>query len=93
MTTTDLKERLNSFEDLEMYVRGVACMARILGDLLDENLVDYEGGTLREAGANVRIVLNSGQMDMLRFVWNDVIDRAINLERDFLQAAYGKEAA
>ena len=81
----------NAMYELAPYVCDLHNMARILGDLLDETLVEYRQGgqkiCMPEKGRALKVLIGHDQMEMLSFAWNDVISKAKGL-RDRYNAAH-----
>lgn len=79
----------SAVRDLEDDICSLLNMARILGDLLDNDLVSFEGGKKIHApkrGQTMTVCLGHDQVDCLHFAWNDVISRAFHLKRKFYAA-------
>lgn len=75
--------------NLEDDICSLLNMARILGDLLDQDLVGYEEGRkiqMPERGKAMKVYLGHDQMECLSFAWNDVINRAVRLKTRFYAA-------
>ncbi|CDM56313.1 MULTISPECIES: hypothetical protein [Rhizobium] len=89
-TPTD-EQIVRAFCDLEHDVCCLRSMINILGDMLDDNLVDVDTGAQSRQEV-FKIWLTDGQMNMLSFAWNDVICRANRLERAFFAAVDGERA-
>lgn len=83
------KRIISALCDLEHEICSLRSMVNILGDLLDDNLVDVETGSQSNQGL-FKIWLTGGTMNMLSFSWNDVIGRANRLERSFYAAIDGE---
>ncbi|MBX3584306.1 MAG: hypothetical protein KF810_20685 [Rhizobiaceae bacterium] len=78
-----------AMRDLEDDVCSLLNMARILGDLLDGDLVSYEGDkkiSIPEPGGVMTVHLGYEQVECLSFAWNDVIKRALHLKAKFYEA-------
>lgn len=74
---------------LEHDIACIASMAKILGGLLDDLLVDCDDEV--KAGKELyKVMLGAMEMDMLSFAWNDVIARAGRLDHAFHEAVKGR---
>lgn len=87
---------VEAMRSLEGAIYGLSMMAEIMGDILDDNLVeiDFETGEKRgtpAAGKNLHVVLTRGQIEQISFAWNDVIGRSVKLQKAFIAALDGKE--
>lgn len=81
-------EALEAFRDLEHEICCLSSMSKILGDMLDDRLVDFD--TKAQVGEIINIKLTDYELDMLSFAWNDVIYRAGRLVDAFYAASEGK---
>lgn len=89
---------LSALRNLEGPIHGLSMMTTILGDMLDDDLIeiDMETGDKRcspATGRNLKVILTKGQIDRLSFAWNDVIIRAVGLQRAYLAALEGEEVS
>lgn len=82
------EKALDAYRDLEHDICSIRSMAKILGDMLDDHLVDFD--TKAQTGALINIRLTDHEMDMMSFAWNDVIYRAGRLVDAFYAASEGK---
>ena len=79
----------NAMRELEGDICAVLTVARILAELLDNDLVGFENGQkiqMPSKGKPMKVYLSADQMEMLSFAWNDVIDRAAKLKMKFYAA-------
>lgn len=82
-----------AMRDLEGDICSLLSMARILGDLLDSDLVGFQNGRRISSparGQTMTVYLGHDQVDYLSFAWNDVINRAVRLKEKFYAAHDGE---
>lgn len=93
-TTPARAAPVRMFHDLEEQVAGLTMIAKISADMLDRNLTDIRTltGHGRKHGDNYQIILTEDQMRQLCFAWNDVVARAVKLERDYFDILEGGES-
>ena len=79
----------DAMRDLEHDVCCLVHMARILGDMLDHDLVEFDGDGRKgpSRGQTIKVILGHDQLEHLSFAWNDVINRA-RLLKDRYYAAF-----
>lgn len=79
----------SAMRDREDDICSLLNMARILGDMLEDYLVEYDGAGYRampEPGGVMRVTLVGEQVEMLSFASSDVIGRAKRLKESFYEA-------
>lgn len=79
----------DAMRNLEDDICSLLNMARILAELLDQDLVGYEDGKkvqMPDRGKTMKVYLGHDQMECLSFAWNDVINRALRLKTRFYAA-------
>jgi hypothetical protein len=75
--------------ELEDDICSLLNMARILGDMLEESLVEFDGEEKRympEPGGTMHVYLGFQERECLSFAWNDVINRASRLKSRYYAA-------
>lgn len=84
----------SAMRDLEDDICSLLNMARILGNMLEESLVEWDGSDKRampEPGSTMLVHLGFQEMECLSFAWNDVVNRASRLKGRYY-AAFDAEA-
>lgn len=79
----------DAMRNLEDDICSLLNMARILADMLDNDLVGYQDGKkvhIPERGKTMEVYIGHDQMECLSFAWNDVINRAVRLKTRFYSA-------
>lgn len=89
---------VSAMRALEGPIHSLTMAAEIMGDMLDDDLVevDFNTGEKRgcpREGCNLTVILTRGQLERLCFMWNDVIVRANKVQRAYFAALDGKEIA
>lgn len=84
--------RLANLMDLENDICCLRSMASIMDELLERFLVDHTTKSSRADRSNgvLQIKLGDYEMNMLCFVWKDVLSRAVRLEKAFFVADEGR---
>jgi hypothetical protein len=84
----------DAMRDLETPIREMRAMANIMANMLDDKLKDVrvllEG---RRPDGHWHIHLTDHQMDLLAFAWNNVVNRADEVERAWQAAVRGEGVA
>lgn len=89
------QSEMNALHDLEMPIVNLHLMAQLMADLFDRDLIDFRtiDGKSRPDGS-WHIMLTDSQMQVLTFVYGDLLERATNLRAAFYASleAEGKAA-
>lgn len=83
MKTNELAIPILKLAELENDICNLTNMVQILNDMLEDNIKDYETGSV--SGPVLTVRLGSGEMQKLSFAWNDVTRRAEELQDRFYE--------
>jgi len=81
MKTNELAIPTLKLAELENDICSLTIMVHILSDMLEDNIKDYETGSV--SGPVLTVRLGSFELEKLSFAWNDVTRRAEELQDRF----------